>query len=111
MNLLLTIKNLRLSNVNRVIIGKNINSVTNKFDQLEEIILKYIGVLVITETKLDDPFPNAHFLVPEFSKPFDLDRNRKENGITIYVREDVPSKLLTKHALPSDFFSTKVQKM
>ena len=112
MNLLLTIKNLRLNNVNRVIIGNlNINSVRNKFDQLQEIILKYIGVLIITETKLDDTFPNAHFLVPEFSKPFDLDRNRKEDGITIYVREDIPSKLLAKHVLPSDFFSTKVQKM
>ena len=111
MNLLLKIKNLRLSNVNRFIIGNlSINSLTNKFDQLQEIILKYIGILVITETKLDDTFPNAQFLVPEFSKPFDLDRNRKEDGITSYVRKDIPSKLLTKHVFPSDFFR-KVEKM
>ena len=103
MNPLLKIKNLRLSNVNRVIIGNlNINSLTNKFDQLKEIVLKYIDILVITETKLDDTFPNAQFLVPGFSKPFRLDRNRKGGGVMIYVRENILSKLLTKHVLPSD---------
>ena len=67
MNPLLKIKNLRLSNVNRVI-----------------------------------TFPNAQFLVPRFSKPFRLDRNWKGDGVTIYVCENIPSKLLTKHVLPSD---------
>ena len=57
LNPLLKIKNLRLrSNVNRVIIGNlNINSVTKIFDQLKEIVLKflkYVDILVITETKL-----------------------------------------------------------
>ena len=103
LNPLLKIKNLRLSNVNRVIIGNlNINSLTNKFDQLKEIVLEYIDILVITETKLDNTFLNAQFLVPGFSKPFRLDRNRKGGGVMIYVRENIPSKLLTKHVLPSD---------
>ena len=45
------IKNLRLRNVNKVIIGNlNINSLADKFDQLREIVLKYVDVLVITET-------------------------------------------------------------
>ena len=26
----------------------------------------------------------------------------KEGGVMIYVREDIPSKLLTKHVFPSD---------
>ena len=51
------IKNLRFRNVNKVIIGNlNINSLPNKFDQLREIVLKYVDVLVITENKLDDSF-------------------------------------------------------
>ena len=62
----------------------------------------HIDILVITETKLDDTFPNAQFLVPGFSKPFLLDWNRKGGGVMIYVREDIPSKLLTKDVLPSD---------
>ena len=103
MSPLLKIKNLRLSNLNRVIIGNlNISSLTNKFDQLKEIVIEYIDILVITETKLDNTFPNAQFLVPGFSKPFRRDRNRKGDGVMIYVRENIPSKLLTKHVLPSD---------
>ena len=76
MNPLLKIKNLRLSNANRVIIDNlYINSLPNKFDQLKEIVPEYIDILVITETKLDDTFPNVQFLVPGFSKPLRLDRN------------------------------------
>ena len=59
-------------------------------------------MLVITETKLADTFPNAQFLVPVFSKPFRLYRNRKGDEVMIYVCEDISSKLLTKHVLPSD---------
>ena len=103
LNPLLKIKNLRLSNVNRVFIGNlSTNSLANQFDQLREIFLKYINILVIAETKLDDTFPNAQFLVPGFSKPFRVDRNRKGGGVMIYVRENIPSKLSTKHVLPSD---------
>ena len=103
LNPLLKIKNFRLSNVNRVIIGNlNISSLTNKFEQLKEIVLKYIDILAITETKLDATFPNVQFFVPGFFKPFRLDRNRKGGEVMIYVRENIPSKLLTKHVLPSD---------
>ena len=103
MNPLLKIKNLRLSNVNRVIIGNlNRNSLKNKFDLLKETVLEYIDILVITEAKLDDTFSNAQFLVSRFSKPFRFDRNRKEGGVMIYVRENIPSKLFTKHVLLSD---------
>ena len=103
LNPLSKIKNLRLSNVNKVMMGNlNINLLTNKFEQLKEIVLKYIHILVITETKLYDSFPNAQFLVPGFSKPFHFNKNRKGGGVTIYVRENIPSELLTKHVLPSD---------
>ena len=89
MNPFLKIKN--LSNVNRVVIGNlNINSLTDIFDQLKEVLLKHIDILVVIETKLDDTFPNSLFLVPGFSKPFCLENE--------YER----SKLLTRHVLPSD---------
>ena len=32
-----------------------------------------------------------------YSKPYRLDRNRYGGGVLIYVREDIPSKLLSKH--------------
>ena len=84
LNPLLKIKHLRLSNVNRVIISNlNINSLTNKFDLLKQIVLKYIDILIITEKKLDDSSPNAQF--SGFSKPFRFNRKRKGDGVTIYV--------------------------
>ena len=97
------VKNLRLRNVNKVIIGDlNINSLQNKFDQLREIVLKYVDVLVITETKLDDTFLMPQFLVTGFSVPYRLDRNRNEGGIMIFMGDDIPSRVLTKHVIPDD---------
>ena len=103
LDLLSKIKNLWLSNVNRIVIGNlNINSLPNKFNQLKELVLKYVDMLVLTETKLDDSFPNSQFLVDGFSEPFRIDRNRSGGGIVIYVRENIPSKLLTRHFFPND---------
>ena len=55
---------LRLSNVNKVITDNiNINSLSAKFDQVKEIILKNVDILVVTETKLDETFPLGQFYV------------------------------------------------
>ena len=97
------IKNLRHRNVNKVIIGNlNINSLPNKFDQLREIVLKYVDVLVITETKLGDTFQTSQFLVTGFSVPYRLDRDRNGGGIMIFIRDDIPSRVLRKHVFPDD---------
>ena len=58
--------------------------------------------MVLTETKLDETFITSSFLIEGFSLPFRLYRNRKGGGILIYVRSDIPSKLLTKHSFPND---------
>ena len=63
----------------------NINSLPNKFEQLKKLVIKHIVVLVITETKLDDSFPNSQFLMKGFSEPFSLDRNRNGSGVMIYI--------------------------
>ena len=61
-----------------------------------------LDIVIITETKLDDTFPVSQFHVDGFSKPYRLDRNRNGGGVTIHVREDISSKILTKHVLPTD---------
>ena len=77
---------MRTKNPERVIIGNlNINSLPNKFEQLK--VLKYVDVLVLTETKLNGFFPKAQFLVDKFSEPYRYDRNRKGGGM-IYIREN-----------------------
>ena len=64
--------------------------------------MQHIDILVLTETKPDDNFPTAQFLVNGFSEPCRLDRNRKGERIMVYIREDIPSKLLDKHVFPYD---------
>ena len=66
------------------------------------LLLKHIDVLVITEAKLDDSFPTSQFLMKGFAEPFRLDRNRNGGGVMIYIRDDIPSRLLLKHVFPSD---------
>ena len=97
LNPLFQMKKLRTKNPERVINGNlKINSLPNKFEQLRDTVFKYLDVLVLTETKLDDSFPKAQFLVDGFSEPYRYDRNRKAGGIMIYIRENIPSTLLEK---------------
>ena len=87
------LKEIRAKNINRVIIAHlNINSIRNKFELLSEKVRNDIDVLVISETKIDESFPDSQFLIDSFSTPFRMDRNNKGGGILVYVREDIPAK-------------------
>ena len=68
LNPLLLVKNLRLKNVNKAIIRQiNINSISSKFNQLKELVLKHVDILVICETNLEEIFPNSQFYKDGFS--------------------------------------------
>ena len=68
LNFLLEIRELRLRNVDGVLIGNlNINSIRNKFDQSRDTVLKYIDILILTKTKLDGTFLISQFLMDGFS--------------------------------------------
>ena len=78
--------------MNRLLIGNlNINSISNKFDQLKLLLQGKVDVFVITVTKLESTFPTSQFLIEGY------DRNRNRGGVLIYVQEDIPSKSLTDH--------------
>ena len=49
---------------------------------------------MISEPKTDDSFPEGQFLIGEFDKPFCLDRNKNGDGIMLFVRSDIPAKVL-----------------
>ena len=69
-------KNLRLKNVNKTIIGQIIiNFISSKFNQLKELVLKHVDILVVRETELDETFPGSQFHMDGFSLPYSLDRN------------------------------------
>ena len=96
--------------MNRVIIAHiNINSLANKFDQLKLLVQKNIDILIVGETKLDDTFPTNQFSINGFSKPYRMDRNRFGGGIMIFIREDIPSKLMSNHTFPNDIESLLIE--
>ena len=49
---------------------------------------------MISETKLDDSFPDGQFLIEGCHAPFRFDRNKYGEGIILYVREETPAKVL-----------------
>ena len=68
----------------------NINSIRNKFEFLTDQVKGKIDVLMTSETKTDESFPQGNFLIDGFSSPYRLDRDSKGGGIMLYVREDIP---------------------
>ena len=98
---------LRIKNVGRAIVGNlNVASLPNKIDELRDIVKYKVYILVLTETHLDSSFPTTQFLIDGFNVPYRQDRNRNGGGILIYVREDIPSKLLDKHSFPDVSFNS-----
>ena len=67
----------------------------NKFDTLVQEITNNIDILMISEAKLDNSFPEGQFLISGYSSLYRFDRNCRGGGIMLYVREDMPSKLLS----------------
>ena len=109
-NSLSKVKEIRIGNGNRVIIGNlNINSIRNKFELLKETLLKYIDILVVTKTKLDETFSESLFLMDGFSEPYRLGRNKNGGGIMIFIRDTVSSKILEKQIFPNDVESIFVE--
>ena len=82
-------KNLRLKNVNKTIIGQiNINSISSKFNQLKELALTHVDILAVCGTKLDETSPSSQFHMNGFSLLYNLDRNRNGEGLMIFVKEN-----------------------
>ena len=77
-----------------MIIGTlNINSLSSKFDDLK-VISGMFDILITAETKLDDTYPISQFHIDGYSMSYRYDRTRNGGRVIIYVREDIPSKIL-----------------
>ena len=49
---------------------------------------------MISETKIDESFPNSQFLIDNFSLPYRLDRNSNGGGILVYFKNNIITKSL-----------------
>ena len=75
------IKNIKLSNVNRLIMGQlNVNGLKNKIDPIKLLAEGNIDVLVITESKLDQSFPFNNSLLTVFHCLIDVTEMPKGEG-------------------------------
>ena len=74
------------------------NSYAGKLYQFRTII-----IVVSTETKLDDNYPDSQFYIDGFSKPYKMNRNRYGGGVLIYIyQRSILSKELYKHNFTTD---------
>ena len=95
--------------MNRIIIVHlNINSLRNKFESQKEQINGNVDILFISETKLDNSFPNGQFLIKECNVPYRLDQDAQGRGIMLFIREDIPSKLLAVEDSPTEGFYIEI---
>ena len=86
----------RKQNLDRLIISHlNVNSLRNKFEFLVPLVKDNIDILMLSETKLDSSFPLAQFSIEGYSEPYRLDRDRNGGGLILFIRERLPSKLLS----------------
>ena len=87
---------IRKGNFNRLVLEHiNINSIRNKLGILVQQITNNADILMVTKTKSDNSFPQGQLLVPGFGSSYRFDRNCWGGGIMLYVREDIPFKLLS----------------
>ena len=89
------LRKIRINNIKNVIIGHlNINSIRNKFEALKLLIQDNVDIFLVSETKIDDSFPENQFIIKNFRRPYRLDRTNRGGGLLLYIREDIPSKLV-----------------
>ena len=82
----------------------NINSIRNKFRFLEKDICANLDILLISETRLDDSFPTAQFLLNGFPKQY-VDWCSNGGRILLYIRDDIPSRLLSNSNKAESIFA------
>ena len=90
-----SLKTLRLNNPKNVIFSYlKINSIRNKMGSLREVVMENVDILAIAETKIDESFPTAQFLLVGYHSPYGLDKSPKSGGILVYVKSLIPSRQL-----------------
>ena len=74
----------------------NINSLGNKFESIKPIISPNFDIVLVSETKLDEPFQNNQFSISSY-RMFRKDRNCFGGGLCIHVKENIAFKQLNSH--------------
>ena len=79
----------------------NVNAIRNKFVSTQELIKRTFDIFLISETKINDSFPNAQFKIEGY-KSFRKDRDTFRGGLLFYVNEKLNYRFL-EICLPNTF--------
>ena len=102
-NINVTLKRSRHSHLNNVIFSYlNINSIRNKFGDLDKIVNGNIDIKCIAETKFDESFPNNQFVLVGYHLPYRLDITDKKGGLMVFVKSHIPLRRLNAFKIPSN---------
>ena len=80
----------------------------NKFDCLVQQITGNVDILMVSETNLENSFPVGQFLIDGYGPPIRLDRDINGEGLMLFVREDIPCKLLSLGNRPMEGFNVEI---
>ena len=90
------LKNLRRNNYRKCMVGfLNINSIRNKFQDLQDLFQENLDIFGICETKIDGSFPDPQFSMPNYHM-FRRDRDSFGGGLLAYIRSDLPCQRLAQ---------------
>ena len=81
---------------NRIIGHLNIQSLRNKFSSLQQTVLSKTDILLLSETKIDDSFPDSQFFAEGF-KVYRKDRTKTGGGLLLYVNENLLGKIINSY--------------
>ena len=63
---------------------------------LSLLVVQHVGILMLSETKLDSTFLSTQFLINGFSVSHRLDQNSKGGDILLYVKDKFIVLLLSR---------------
>ena len=81
----------------------NKNLIKNRFESLVKYVGSNLAILMVSETKTDDTFREPQFSIEGFSTPHRFVWTAKDGGILLYIRADMPSKLLKNITVNESF--------
>ena len=98
------LQNLCLKSPEKVILGQPYKFLRNTFDLLRPLVQNKVDFFMISESKLDNSIPVAQFKIFGYISPYRFDRKINGGGILLYIREDIPSRILRVFKLPTQGF-------
>ena len=69
---------------------------------LTSLMASEIYALYLSDTKTDKTFPLGQFLISGFAKPLRLDKNSRVGGTMLFIKDNIPFRLLKPGNLPSN---------